>query len=89
MTAEPHPTGVPPVPRLTAAQLREPLLDGAIKAARSLGYRDVTKKSLFNNPAHMSLFRRMLEETVDSPESDEASEAAAVLLKEIGPGSDD
>jgi hypothetical protein len=77
------------VPRLTAAQLREPLLDGAVKAARSLGHRDVTRKTLFENPAHRALFRRMLEEAVDSPESAEAAEAAASLLKEIGPGSDD
>jgi hypothetical protein len=77
------------VPRLTAAQLREPLLDGAVKAAQSLGHRDVTRNSLFDNPAHRALFRRMLEETVDSPESDEAAEAAAALLKEIGHGSDD
>jgi hypothetical protein len=89
MKANPHSIGGPPVPRLTAAQLREPLLDGAIKAARSLGHRDVTRKSLFDDPAHRALFRRMLEEMIDSPESDESAEAAAALLKEVGPGSDD
>jgi hypothetical protein len=77
------------MPRLTATQLRDPLLDGAVKAARSLGQRDVTRKSLFEKPAHRALFRRMLEEAVDSPESDEAAEAAAALLNEIGSGSDD
>ena len=77
------------MPRLTAAQLRGPLLDGAVKAARSLGNRDVTRKSLFDNPAHRALFRRMLEEAVDNPESDAAGEAAAALLKELGPGGSD
>lgn len=78
------------MPRLTASQLREPLLEGAVKAARSLGNRDVTKKSLFSNATHRVVFRRMLEEMIDSPETDESAEAAAVLLKELGrAGSDD
>jgi hypothetical protein len=77
------------VPRLTPAQLRVPLIDGAVKAARSLGHADVTKKSLFESPSHRGLFRRMLEEMIDNPESDESAEAAAALLKEIGRGSDD
>lgn len=77
------------MPRLTAAQLREPLLDGAVKAVRSLGNKDVSRKSLFANPAHKALFRRMLEEAIDNPESDESAEAAAALLKELGPGGAD
>lgn len=74
------------MPRLTAAQLREPLIEGAVKAVRSLGNRDATRKSLFESPAHRALFRRMLEEAVDNPETEEAGEAAAALLKEVGPG---
>ena len=77
-----------PVPRLTADQLRGPLIDGAVKGVRSLGQRDVTRKSLFDNPAHRALFRRMLEEAVDK-ETEEAGQAAAAMLKELGPGGGD
>lgn len=77
------------MPRLTADQLRGPLLDGAVKGVRSLGQRDVTRKSLFDNPAHKALFRRMLEEAVDDPETEEVGRAAAALLKELGPGGGD
>ena len=77
------------MPRLTAAQLRDPLLEGAVKAARSLGNRDVSRKSLFENPAHRAVFRRMLEEMIDNPETPESGEAAAALLKELGPGGSD
>jgi hypothetical protein len=31
----------------------------------------------------------MLEEAIENPESDEAAEAAAALLKELGPGGSD
>ena len=74
------------MPRLTAAQLREPLIEGAVKAVRSLGHRDATRKSLFDDPAHRALFRRMLEEAVENPETTESEEAAAALLREVGPG---
>lgn len=72
------------MPRLTADQLRDPLIEGAFKAVRNLGHQDVSRRSLFTNPAHRRLFRQILEEIVADPETDEAGRAAAALLKELG-----
>ena len=76
------------MPRLTADQLRDPLIEGAFKTARNLGHQTVSRKSLFTDPAHRRVFRQMLDGLVADPETDEIGRAAAALLKELGPDRD-
>ena len=76
------------MPRLTADQLRDPLIEGAVKGARNRGHRDVTRKSLFTDPTHRRVFRQMLDEIAADPETDEVGRAAAALLKELGAEAD-
>ena len=76
------------MPRLTPAQLRDPLIEGAFKTARNLGHQTVSRKSLFTDPAHRRVFRQMLDDLLADPETDEVAQAAAALLKELGPDRD-
>ncbi len=76
------------MPRLSADQLRDPLIEGAFKAVRNRGHQTVSRKSLFTDPAHRRVFRQMLDDIVADPETDEVGQAAAALLKELGPDRD-